>query len=93
MKVKLLAGEVATKEFWLIWVESAKHNAVEDPGHPGRELSDLIPWRSNGYDVVGTEAGRRNMTEASKREATVGVEVVENEIQKKRSEGKLKLSD
>ena len=75
MKDKLLAGEVTTKECWIIWVENAKHNAVADPGHPGREvpyedrlnavedigrpgseLSDLIPWRSNGYDLVGTEA-------------------------------------
>ena len=68
MKDKFLAGEVTTKEFGIIWVENAKHNAVEDPGRPGREvpyedrlnavddpgrpgseLSDLIPWRSNGY--------------------------------------------
>ena len=77
MKDKLLAGEVTTKEFGIIWAENAKHDAIEDPGHPGREvpyeerlgraeLPDLIPWRSNGYDVVGTEAGRRKMIEASK---------------------------
>ena len=69
MKDKLLAGEVTIKEFWIFWFENAKHNAVEDHGHPGREipyeerlgrdhLPDLTTWRSNGYDVVGSEAGR-----------------------------------
>ena len=37
--------------------------------------------------------GEQKMIEASKREATVDVEFVENAIQKKRSDDKIKLSD
>ena len=63
MEEQVLAGEVTTNEFGIYWVEHAKHNAVEDPGKPGREVpyhkrlgrvdvSELITWRSNGYEFL-----------------------------------------
>ena len=90
MKDKLLAGEVTTKEFWIFWLENAKHNAVEDLGHPGRvvpyeerlgpsHFPDFITWRSNGYDYLGTEDDRGRRIEASRRETTIDANVVANE--------------
>ena len=82
-----MAGEVTTNEFWIYWVENAKHNAVEDLGKPGREVpyherlgrvdvSELITWRSNGYEFLGTREARGTKTEASLRETTVDATAV-----------------
>ena len=61
MEETVLAGEVTTNEFWIYWVENAKHNAVEDPGKPGREVpyherlgrvdvSELMAMRSGQHE-------------------------------------------
>ena len=82
-----MAGELTIKDFWIYWVENAKHNAVEDLGHPrtdipyheriGRvELSALITRKSNGYDCLGTIKARGKITEPSLRETTVDAEGV-----------------
>ena len=87
MEETLLAGEVTTKEFWICWFENAKHNAVEDLGHPGREIpyherlgraepSDLITWKSIVWDFLGTVESRGKRTEASLRETIVDAEAV-----------------
>ena len=56
---ELLAGEATTKDVWIFWNENAKHNSMEDPGHPGSEIpyadrlgcaiaTAFITWRANG---------------------------------------------
>ena len=89
MKEHLLAGEATTQDFWLFWKENARHNGMEDPGHhqisPYEDrfgcASDiaLITWRADGIDVIGTQEGLEKRTEASKREAIVDVEAVQQE--------------
>ena len=90
MEETVLAVEMTTRVFFnIFWVENAKHNAVEDPGHPGREVSyheclgrvdfsELITRRANGYEVWGTREERGTNTEASLRETTVDAEFVAN---------------
>ena len=87
MKDKLLAGEATTRDFWLFWLENARHNGTEDPGHqPIVPYDDrlgvargkaLITWRTSGICFAGTQEGFKERTEASKREATVDVEAVQ----------------
>ena len=80
-----MAGQATTSDFWMFWKENARHNGTEDPGHhPIVPYDDrlgvargkaLITWRTDGIDFVGTQEGLEERIEASKREATVDVEV------------------
>ena len=53
MKVKLLAGEAATKDVRMFWKDNASHNGTEDPGH-----QPIIPYE----DRLGVASGKALIT-------------------------------
>ena len=49
----------------------------------------LINWRTNGINVIRTQEGLKERTEASKREATVDVEAVQKgDVEEEQKDGK-----